>query len=258
MTIYEPKLYSYELNKEMMAELAEEFDVEALATDFAKVVDGKSGDDAAAAAESFFTDYGTRWIRKSHKLGEEYPDRTYEVLLEAIDSTDGYLRFALVPQRFLEIAYLATQEFPHLPIIENNQYRLIYRLKQCKTYEKLKRRARCSTAISRWTPRSRCRRRCRRTDTVSSRRSGRRANHAAPESVAAPRLPVDIRRPFLGLTPRELSRCNARSGAADGLRPSRLTTASEQAMAEPHPPFLLSRWGFFRSFTDLTSFLMTL
>jgi len=138
MSIYEPKLYSYELNKEMMEALAEEFDPEAVASDFAKTVEGKSGDEAEAAGESFFTDYGTRWIRKSRKLGEEYPDRTYEVLLEAADSLDGYLRFALVPQRFLEIAYLATQDFPHLPIIENNQYRLIYRLKQCKTYEQLK------------------------------------------------------------------------------------------------------------------------
>ena len=138
MSIYEPKLYSYELNKEMMEALAEEFDPEAVASDFAKTVEGKSGDEAKAAGESFFTDHGTRWIRKSRKLGEEFPDRTYEVLLEAADSLDGYLRFALVPQRFLEIAYLATQDFPHLPIIENNQYRLIYRLKQCKTYEQLK------------------------------------------------------------------------------------------------------------------------
>jgi hypothetical protein len=138
MSKYEPKLYSYELNKEMMEQLAEEFDAETVASDFAKAVEGKSGDEAEAAAESFFTDFGTRWIRKSHKLGEEYPDRTYEVLLETVDSLDGYLRFALVPQRFLEIAYLATQDFPHLPIIENNQYRLVYRLKQCKTYEKLK------------------------------------------------------------------------------------------------------------------------
>jgi hypothetical protein len=138
MSIYEPKLYSYELNKEMMETLAEEFDPEAVASDFAKAVEGKSGDEAAAEAEKFFTEYGTRWIRKSQKLGEEFPDRTYEVLLEAADSLDGYLRFALVPQRFLEIAYLATQDFPHLPIIENNQYRLVYRLKQCKTYEQLK------------------------------------------------------------------------------------------------------------------------
>jgi len=138
MSKYEPKLYSYELNKEMMESLAEEFDPEAVASDFAKAVEGKSGDEAADAAEKFFTDYGTRWIRKSQKLGEEYPDRTYEVLLEAADSLDGYLRFALVPQRFLEIAYLATQDFQHLPIIENNQYRLVYRLKQCKTYEQLK------------------------------------------------------------------------------------------------------------------------
>jgi hypothetical protein len=138
MSKYEPKYYSFELNKEMMAALAEEFDVEALASDFAKAVEGKSGDEAAAEAEIFFADYGTRWIRKSHKLGEEYPDRTYEVLLEAIDATNGYMRFALVPQRFLEIAYLATQDFPHLTVIENNQYRLIYRLTDCKTYRKLK------------------------------------------------------------------------------------------------------------------------
>jgi hypothetical protein len=138
MSKYEPKLYSYELNKEMMETIAEEFDPAAVAADFAKAVEGKSGDEAEAAAETFFTDHGTRWIRKSQKLGEEYPDRTYEVLLEAVDNLDGYLRFALVPQRFLEIAYLATQDFPHLPIIENNQYRLIYRLKQCKTYEELK------------------------------------------------------------------------------------------------------------------------
>ena len=138
MSVYEPKLYSFELNREMMATLAEEFDVETLASDFAKAIEGKSAEEVASTAESFFTDFGTRWIRKSHKLGEEYPDRTYEVLLEAIDATDGYMRFALVPQRFLEIAYLATQDFPHLPIIENNQYRLIYRLDDCKTYRKLK------------------------------------------------------------------------------------------------------------------------
>jgi len=138
MSIYEPKLYSFELDREMMAELTEEFDPDTLVSDFVRATEGVSGDDAAAAAERFFTDYGTRWIRRSHKLGEEFPDRTYEVLLEAIDATGGYLRFALVPQRFLEIAYLATQDFPHLPVIENNQYRLIYRLDDCKTYRKLR------------------------------------------------------------------------------------------------------------------------
>ena len=140
MSIYEPKLYSFELNKEMLAALAEEFDVDKLASDFAKAVEGKSTEEVASTAEDFFADYGTRWIRKSHKLGEEYPDRTYEVLLEAIDSTGGYLRFALVPQRFLEIAYLATQEITHLPVIENNQHRLVYRLTDCTTYRKLKER----------------------------------------------------------------------------------------------------------------------
>ncbi|MCJ7622306.1 MAG: hypothetical protein MUO76_02295, partial [Anaerolineaceae bacterium] len=88
--------------------------------------------------EKIFTDYGREWIRKTHKLGEEYPDRTYEVLLEAIDKTGGYLRFSLVPQRFIEIAYLSTQDISILPIVENNKDRLVYRMVECLTFKKIK------------------------------------------------------------------------------------------------------------------------
>jgi len=155
MSVYEAKDYSFELNPEMMAALAEEFDVDKLTSDFAEAVEGKSGDEVEAEAETFFADYGRRWIRKSLKLGEEYPDRTYEVLLEAIDKTGGYLRFALVPQRFLEIAYLATQEITHLWVIENNTHRLVYRMAECLIYEKLKER--CGDEVAESLP---CRHAC--------------------------------------------------------------------------------------------------
>ena len=136
MSIYEQKLYSFELNKEMMAELAEEFDVEALATDFAKAVDGKSGDEAAAEAERFFTDFGTRWIKKSHKLGEEYPDRTYEVLRGAVDHT-GVYNFPFMLQRFIEIAYLSIMEIFTLPILQNSYDRLAYKMVDCPMFKAL-------------------------------------------------------------------------------------------------------------------------
>ena len=67
MSVYEAKHYSFELNPEMMAALAEEFDVDTLTSDFVKAVQGKTGDELEAEAESFFTDYGTRWIRRSQK-----------------------------------------------------------------------------------------------------------------------------------------------------------------------------------------------
>jgi hypothetical protein len=136
--LYTANNYSYELHPEMMSKLADEFDVEKAATEFAQATEGKSADEVDAEGKTFFENYGRNWIRRTLKLGEEYPDRTYEVLKAAIDKTGGHLKFALLPQRFLEIAYLSTQEISILPIIENNPQRLVYRMANCTTFEKLK------------------------------------------------------------------------------------------------------------------------
>ncbi|MBW2324086.1 MAG: hypothetical protein JRF41_11330 [Deltaproteobacteria bacterium] len=74
---------------------------------------------------------------------------------EAIDKTGGYLRFALAPQRFLEIAYLSTQEISILPIIENNVNRLVYRMVDCDTYKNLKEK--CGEEVANLLP---CRHAC--------------------------------------------------------------------------------------------------
>jgi len=136
--IYEVKNYSYELNPEMLKLLGEEFDVDKMTSRFAEEVKGKSPEEIETAGQAFFEGWGRDWMSKTHKLGEEYPDRTYEVLLEVIDKTDGYYKFALLPQRFIEIAYLSTQDLSILPIVENNSNRLIYRLPECNIYNDLK------------------------------------------------------------------------------------------------------------------------
>ena len=136
--IYEVNTYSYELNPEMLKLLGEEFDVDKVTTKFAESVKGKSKDEIEAIGKDIFNAYGRDWMKKCHKLGDEYPDRTYEVLLETIDKTGGYYKFALVPQRFIEIAYLATQEISTLPIVENNNNRLIYRMVECTTFNNIK------------------------------------------------------------------------------------------------------------------------
>ena len=137
--MYEQNQYSYELNPEMLKQLNEEFGAEKVATEFAGKIEGKSSDEVASEGQAFFEAYGTNWMKKTYKLGEEYPDRTYEVLKMAIDKADGnYFKFALLPQRFIEIAYLSTQEIPVLPIIENNPERLVYRLVECKVFSCIK------------------------------------------------------------------------------------------------------------------------
>jgi hypothetical protein len=89
-------------------------------------------------AKEIFTEYGRDWIRKSLQLGDEYPDRTYEVLLEAIDYADGYYKFGLMPQRALEIAYLSIMEISTLPIVICNNNILSYRMVNCLTNKTIK------------------------------------------------------------------------------------------------------------------------
>ena len=136
--VYKPNNYSYELNPEMIELLGKEFEIDKVIGEFAEVIKGKSADEAAAVGKTFFEEFGEKWIRKTHQLGEEYPDRTYEVLKMAIDKTEGHLKFALLPQRTIEIAYLSTQDISILPILENNPQRLIYRMPECNTYASLK------------------------------------------------------------------------------------------------------------------------
>jgi hypothetical protein len=61
-------------------------------------------------------------------------DRTYEILRQAIDET-GSPAFPLIPQRFIETAYLSIQRISTLPIVENNVSRLVFRISDCRTYQ---------------------------------------------------------------------------------------------------------------------------
>jgi hypothetical protein len=153
--IYVAKNYSFELHPAMLKQIGQAFDVEQAVARFAGQIKGKSPDEIEKEGRAFFTAYGRDWINLAHKLGDEYPDRTYEVLLEIIDKSKGYYKFSLLPQRFLEIAYLATMDMSVLPIVENNAQRLIYRIVDCKTYKNLKEK--CGDAVAEALP---CRHAC--------------------------------------------------------------------------------------------------
>ena len=60
-----------------------------------------------------------------------------EKVKKAIEKT-GCLYFPLVPQRFVEIAYLSTQPIYTLPIVQNNGEKLTYKLAMCDTYKSVK------------------------------------------------------------------------------------------------------------------------
>jgi len=131
-----PVPYSYELNEEMLEQLRNEFEPSKIVTEFCKEAAGKKSEEIEEIAKAVFNEYGKNWMKKVLQLGEEYPDRTYEVIKETVDQT-GDLFFPLIPQRFIEIAYLSTQEFLKLDIIENWAQRIVYQVPNCYMFRQL-------------------------------------------------------------------------------------------------------------------------
>ncbi len=146
-TFIAPHPYSFELNTDMIGLIRKDFDPPLVVSEFAKALAEKGGEQAEVVAEKVFGKYGTEWMRKSVQLGEEYPDRTYEVLRIAADKT-GELVFPLVLQRFMEIAYLSTQQFRKLNIVENWSRRLVYMLKDCYMFKTLQEKCGAEVANS--------------------------------------------------------------------------------------------------------------
>jgi len=144
--IYEAKPLSFELNEEWLSIMAREFDIEKTAADFAQSIASKGKDEVETAGREFFERYGANLMRRSLQLGEEYMDRTYEVLKTACDKTEGYLTWPLVPQRFIEAAILSTQDILVIPIIQNNHDCLQFRLEDCKMYAAL--REKCGEEVA--------------------------------------------------------------------------------------------------------------
>ena len=83
--------YSFELDPDMLNLLHKESDPGEVVARFAQAVGGKKGAESDSAAEKLFGEYGRSWMKKTLQRGEEYPDRTYQVLREVADQTGELL-----------------------------------------------------------------------------------------------------------------------------------------------------------------------
>ncbi|MBM2825311.1 MAG: hypothetical protein HW402_975 [Dehalococcoidales bacterium] len=134
-----PKAYSFDLNEKMIKLLHEEFAPALIAGKLARAISGKKNSQVEKIGQELFEDYGQRWMKRTMQLGEEYPDRTIEIVMETVDHQGNqFLFFPHVPQRFIEIAYLTTQSFLRLPIIVNNQHDLVYQVPKCLLFSQIK------------------------------------------------------------------------------------------------------------------------
>lgn len=125
---------SHELNMEMIGILAGEFDVQGVTGRFAEGL--QAGKDPEDLAKDVFGSYGRAWAGRTLELGEKYTDQTYENLKDLARRIKR-LYFSHVPQRFVEIGYLATQPFETLAVRQNNNQAFIFEVPECGTYAAL-------------------------------------------------------------------------------------------------------------------------
>ena len=134
-----PRPYSFDLNQDMVDMLRSEFNADVVSSRLAEAIKGKKKADIAAAASAFFKEVGNAWMQKTIQLGDEYSDRTIEVVMESVDRQGSqFMVWPHVPQRFIEIAYLSTQAFLKVPITLNSLEALEYRIPQCALFGAIK------------------------------------------------------------------------------------------------------------------------
>jgi hypothetical protein len=133
-----PKPYSFDLNEDMVQMIRKDFNPEKVVEALAAAIKGKNKSEVQKAAEVFFKEMGEKWMRKTIQLSDEYSDRTIEMVLETVDRQGKqFMIFPHVLQRYVEVAYLATQDFLKVPITLNNMVQLDYRIPKCALYKQI-------------------------------------------------------------------------------------------------------------------------
>jgi len=140
MTANKPSQHlSYYLDEGMLEAIGEEFNSDKVTRQFAEALAARGKDGIDKVGKEVFGNYGREWMRRSLELGEKHTDGTYEMLKRVMKKT-GTLYFPLVPQRFVEIAYLGVMSFLSLKVVANSGQKFAYRLPQCDIYNSLKER----------------------------------------------------------------------------------------------------------------------
>ena len=90
-TFVAPRPYSFDLNEDMIKLIREEFGAEGVASRFAEAISGKAKDEVEKIGKEIFEEHGQNWMRRTMQVGDEYSDRTIEMVLESVDRSGNQL-----------------------------------------------------------------------------------------------------------------------------------------------------------------------
>lgn len=114
---------SFELSEEMLKTLTQEYNPTTISIKVKERFAEENNWDKALAKT------GAEWARRVIEMGEQYSDRTSELISQVIEQTNDYQ--VLLPQRFIEIAYLSLLDMQLLDVRQNYSKCLAFQIDNC-------------------------------------------------------------------------------------------------------------------------------
>ncbi|WP_027718189.1 hypothetical protein [Desulfovirgula thermocuniculi] len=121
--------YEYDLDERLLTALQEEFAPHAFIANLAGKLTAASAQERNTFLRQALECYGGDLARKAIELGNKYKDRTAEVIEEVAAKTG--ISFPSLPQRYLEIAMLATRPEDKWKINEASTRRFTFTVSGC-------------------------------------------------------------------------------------------------------------------------------
>lgn len=121
--------YEYDLDDRLLAGLREEFEPKTFIKSLAKQLATVPENEQVTVYLQLLKTYAHDLAKRTIELGNKYKDRTAEVIEEVAAKTG--ISFPSLPQRFLEIAMLATRPEDKWKINEASTKRFIFTVNSC-------------------------------------------------------------------------------------------------------------------------------
>jgi len=132
----EEELYDYYFPDDLLSHFSQRFSMGKAISDFASSAKGKSAKQIDGFAQEALGRYVQELSMSLVRSEKDPMDHTGEIVYQVAEKTR--IRFPSIPQRLLELGFMATRPQDKLSIVESNPKTLVLRVSTCDAYNDIK------------------------------------------------------------------------------------------------------------------------
>ena len=135
MTVFDQSQWWVHLSKQMLSKLSKSYNFRSVAKEFSRKLKKQKAANIQTLAKNVYGEYAEILMRAVMEFGDKYPDKASKMMAMVIEKTGNV--FPHLPQRYLEISFLAIRSKDRWDLLENSLKKLTYTVTQCDQYKAL-------------------------------------------------------------------------------------------------------------------------